>query len=153
MFKVARISVISQVKLNDYFELELSMSIESLLKEQLQENRAIVDELLADGSLPDVEYIIEHHLSCRNFDLLEKAAVEAFKLGYEVSDAEEFELEDGSTIFCFDAVANHDLDVELLDKASEQLIQVAVKLNVDYDGWGTYFMDENGPQEEPPVIH
>ncbi|MBM7073524.1 ribonuclease E inhibitor RraB [Shewanella sp. 202IG2-18] len=129
------------------------MSVERLLKEQFTENRAIVDELLADGSLPDVEYIIEHHMSCRSFDRLEKAAVEAFKLGYDVSDAEEFELEDGSTIFCFDAVAHHELDVELLDKATEQLVQLAVKLKVDYDGWGTYFMDENGPQEEPPVLH
>ncbi len=129
------------------------MSIKSLLKEQQEENQAIVDELLADGSLPDVEYIIEHHLSCPNFDRLEKAAVEAFKLGFEVSDAEEFELEDGSIVFCFDAVANHDLDVELLNKATEQFIQLADKQKVDYDGWGTYFMDENGPQEEPPIIH
>ena len=129
------------------------MSVERLLKEQFKENRAIVDELLADGSLPDAEYIIEHHLSCRSFDRLEKAAVEAFKLGYEVSDAEELELEDGSIIFCFDAVSNHELSVELLDKAAEQLIQLAVKLKVDYDGWGTYFMDENGPQEAPPVLH
>ena len=129
------------------------MSIERLLKEQFIENRAIVDELLADGSLPDAEYIIEHHLSCRSFDRLEKAAVEAFKLGYEVSDAEEFELEDGSVVFCFDAVANHELDVELLDKASEELLKLAAKLKVDYDGWGTYFMDENGPVEEPPVLH
>ncbi len=129
------------------------MSIERLLKEQFKENRVIVDELLADGSLPDARYIIEHHLSCRSFDRLEKAAVEAFKLGYEVSDAEEFELEDGGVIFCFDAVASHELKLELLDKASEELLKLAARFKVDYDGWGTYFMDEDGPVEEPPVLH
>ncbi|MGB0893191.1 MAG: ribonuclease E inhibitor RraB [Parashewanella sp.] len=118
------------------------MSIESQLEQQKQETREIIKELLDDGSLPEAEYIIEHHLCCPDFDRLEKAAVEAFKLGYEVTDAEEFELEDGSHVFCFDAIDNHELKAELLDKAAEELIALAVKCKVDYDGWGTYFMDE-----------
>ena len=67
------------------------MSIERQLKEQLAENREIVEALIADGSEPDAEYTIEHHFSSSNFDRLEKAAVDAFKLGFEVNDAEEME--------------------------------------------------------------
>ncbi|WP_434931150.1 ribonuclease E inhibitor RraB [Shewanella sp. HL-SH5] len=118
------------------------MSIERQLKEQLAENREIVENLIADGSEPDAEYTIEHHFSSNNFDRLEKAAVEAFKMGFEVNDAEEMELEDGSIIFCFDAISNHKLEVSLLDQACEQLITIAVKQKVDYDGWGTYFVGD-----------
>ena len=124
------------------------MSIESQLKAQLAENRDIVQALLDDGSEPDEEYVIEHHFSSTNFDRLEKAAVDAFKLGFEVNDAEEMELEDGSIIFCFDAVAHHKLEVELLDKAAEQLLQLAVKQKVEYDGWGTYFVGDEMDEED-----
>ncbi|KIO35862.1 MULTISPECIES: ribonuclease E inhibitor RraB [unclassified Shewanella] len=126
------------------------MSTERQLQEQKQENQEIVDAILADGSEPDAEYTIEHHFSATNFDRLEKAAVEAFKMGFEVNDAEEMELEDGSVLFCFDAIAYHKLDVALLDKACEDLIQLAAKLKVDYDGWGTYFIgdDMEGDDEE-----
>lgn len=124
------------------------MSIESQLKIQLAENREIVQALLGDGSEPEAEYIIEHHFSSTNFDRLEKAAVDAFKLGFEVNDAEEMELEDGSVIFCFDAIAHHKLDITLLDKAAEQLLQLAAKQKVDYDGWGTYFVGDDDMDDE-----
>lgn len=124
------------------------MSIAQQLELQKQENREIVDAMLADGSDPDAEYSVEHHFSSTNFDKLEKAAVEAFKLGFEVNDAEEMELEDGSIIFCFDAISSHLLDVELLDDACEKLLQVAAKQKVDYDGWGTYFMGDEEILEE-----
>ena len=124
------------------------MSIAQQLELQKQENREIVDAMLADGSDPDAEYSIEHHFSSTNFDKLEKAAVEAFKLGFEVNDAEEMELEDGSIIFCFDAISSHLLEVELLDDACEKLLQVAAKQKVDYDGWGTYFMGDEALEDE-----
>ena len=124
------------------------MSVERQLKEQFAENLEIVDALLADGSEPDAEYTIEHHFSATNFDRLEKAAVDAFKLGFEVNDAEEMELEDGSIIFCFDAIAKHKLEVPLLDKACEQLIQLSAKQKVDYDGWGTYFVGDEVEGDE-----
>lgn len=130
------------------------MSIESQLKAQFAENRDIVQALLDDGSEPDAEYTIEHHFSSSNFERLEKAAVDAFKLGFEVNDAEEMELEDGSVIFCFDAIAYHKLEVPLLDKATEQLLQLAAKQKVDYDGWGTYFVgDEIDDEEDEPGTH
>ncbi|MCF1428388.1 MAG: ribonuclease E inhibitor RraB [Shewanella sp.] len=129
------------------------MSIEPMLKQQLEENRDIVQALLDDGSDPDAEYVIEHHFSCTNFDRLEKAAVEAFKLGFEVNDAEEIELEDGSTLYCFDAIANHRLEVELLDKACDQLMTLAAKQKVHYDGWGTYFIGDEMPDDEDEILH
>ena len=121
------------------------MSVEKEIEHQQIENREIVDALLADGSEPKAIYPIEHHMSCANFDTLEKAAVDAFKLGFEVTDAEELELDDGAIIFCFDATVDHELSVERLDKDTEALIRIALKNKVQYDGWGTYFMDENGP--------
>ncbi|BDQ67775.1 ribonuclease E inhibitor RraB [Shewanella xiamenensis] len=124
------------------------MSIESQLKAQFAENRDIVQALLDDGSEPDAEYTIEHHFSSSNFERLEKAAVDAFKLGFEVNDAEEMELEDGSVIFCFDAVAYHKLEIPLLDKATEQLLQLAAKQKVDYDGWGTYFVGDEEDEDD-----
>lgn len=124
------------------------MSIERQLKEQLAENREIVEALMADGSEPDAEYTIEHHFSSSNFDRLEKAAVDAFKLGFEVNDAEEMELDDGEIIFCFDAIAYHKLEVPLLDKACEQLLALAAKQKVDYDGWGTYFVGDVEDDDE-----
>ncbi|QLE87033.1 MULTISPECIES: ribonuclease E inhibitor RraB [Shewanella] len=122
------------------------MSVAHLLQQQQQENKEIVEAVLADGSNPEAEYTIEHHFSSAKFDALEKAAVELFKLGFEVNDAEELELEDGKVIYCFDAIAYHNLEVALLDKACEELINLAAKLKVDYDGWGTYFIDENGEE-------
>ncbi|WP_298773766.1 ribonuclease E inhibitor RraB [uncultured Shewanella sp.] len=129
------------------------MSIAQQLELQKQENREIVDAMLADGSDPDAEYSIEHHFSSTNFDKLEKAAVEAFKLGFEVNDAEEMELEDGSVIYCFDAMSTHLLEVALLDDACEKLLHVAAKQKVDYDGWGTYFIGDEELEEEASTEH
>ena len=67
-----------------------------------EETREIITDLLNDGSDPDALYIIEHHIAHYDFDTLEKIAVDAFKAGYEVSEAEEFEDESGKVIFCFD---------------------------------------------------
>ena len=66
----------------------------SKLAELQAETREIIADLLNDGSDPDALYIIEHHIAHHDFDLLEKIAVDAFKAGYEVSEAEEFEDDD-----------------------------------------------------------
>ncbi len=122
----------------------MSTEIETEIEHQKTDNREIVESILADGSNPDAEYPVEHHLSCANFDQLEKAAVDAFKLGFEVTDAEELELDDGAIIFCFDATIEHKLEVDRLDKDTEALIRLAFKNKIQYDGWGTYFIDEDG---------
>ncbi|MEI2604920.1 ribonuclease E inhibitor RraB [Erwinia aphidicola] len=124
------------------------MANETLLEEQREETRLIIEELLDDGSDPDALYTIEHHLSCDSFDALEKAAVEAFKLGYEVTEPEELDLEDGTKVQCCDIISESALTAELIDAQVEQLIDLVAKFNVDYDGWGTYFEDPDGEEED-----
>lgn len=128
------------------------MAYEELLEEQREETRLIIEELLDDGSDPDALYTIEHHLSCNNFDSLEKAAVDAFKLGYEVTEPEELELEDGTTVMCVDIISEASLQADLIDAQVEQLVNLAGKYNVDYDGWGTYFEDPDAEDEDEEFI-
>ncbi|RLR18070.1 ribonuclease E inhibitor RraB [Sodalis-like symbiont of Bactericera trigonica] len=120
----------------------------SFLDEQREETRLIIDELLEDGSDPEALYTIEHHLSADDFDTLEKLAAEAFKLGYEVTDAEELEVESGEKLMCCDAVSEIALQAELIDAQVEQLFTLTQRLGVNYDGWGTYFEDPDGEEEE-----
>ncbi|WNN44848.1 MULTISPECIES: ribonuclease E inhibitor RraB [Winslowiella] len=124
------------------------MAYEELLEEQREETRLIIEELLEDGSDPDALYAIEHHLSCNNFDSLEKVAVDAFKLGYEVSEPEELDLDDGTKVMCCDIISEGALNAELIDAQVEQLVILAAKYNVDYDGWGTYFEDPDAQDDE-----
>ncbi|EPE7078697.1 ribonuclease E inhibitor RraB [Cronobacter sakazakii] len=125
------------------------MANPELLEEQREETRLIIEELLEDGSDPDALYTIEHHFSADDFDTLEKLAVEVFKLGYEVTDPEELELEEGGeTVICCDALSECALNAELIDAQVEQLMTLAEKFNVEYDGWGTYFEDPDGEEDE-----
>ncbi|EKY3120548.1 ribonuclease E inhibitor RraB [Cronobacter turicensis] len=125
------------------------MANPELLEEQREETRLIIEELLEDGSDPDALYTIEHHFSADDFDTLEKLAVEVFKLGYEVTDPEELELEEGGeTVICCDALSECALNAELIDAQVEQLMNMAEKFNVEYDGWGTYFEDPDGEGED-----
>ena len=87
----------------------------SKLAELQAETREIIEDLLNDGSDPNALYIIEHHIAHHDFDLLEKIAVDAFKAGYEVSEAEEFEDDDGKPIFCFDIISEVELKAEIID--------------------------------------
>lgn len=118
------------------------------LEEQREETRLIIEELLDDGSDPDALYTIEHHLSADDFETLEKAAVEAFKLGYEVTDPEELEVEEGDVVICCDVLSESALNAEQIDSQVEQLMNLAEKFNVEYDGWGTYFEDPNGEDDQ-----
>ena len=111
---------------------------EQLLEELAEETAEIVEAILEDGSNPDAVYMIEHHLSCDNFDVLEKAAIACFKKGYEVTDPEELELEDGSIILSFDVVVEMNLDEEAIYEDVERLVALAQSFGIEYDGWGTY---------------
>jgi regulator of RNase E activity RraB len=102
-------------------------------------NQETIDALLEDGSQADADYAIEHHFASTDFDVLEKAAVDAFKAGFEVSDAEELVLDDGEEVFCFDAVVERKLDINVLNEDIDKLLKIADKHDVTYDGWGTYF--------------
>ncbi|PKF62818.1 ribonuclease E inhibitor RraB [Psychromonas sp. psych-6C06] len=109
-----------------------------LLQELADETQDIVEAILDDGSNPDAVYMIEHHISCDDFDLLEKAAVACFKKGYEVTDPEELELEDGSIILAFDVVVEMNLDEQAIFEDVEKLFHLTQSFGIDYDGWGTY---------------
>jgi regulator of RNase E activity RraB len=127
---------------------ERAMANPELLEEQREETRLIIEELLEDGSDPDALYTIEHHFSADDFESLEKLAVEAFKMGYEVTEPEELEVEEGETVICCDILSEGALKAELIDAQVEQLMDLAEKFEVEYDGWGTYYEDPNGEDGE-----
>ena len=120
-------------------QLDEYVSVEDLIEFQKEETRAIIEALLEDGSEPDSLYEIEHHLFAENFEQLEKAAVEAFKMGFEVFEAEETEDEDGNKLLCFDAIQESALDAKVIDEQVAKLINLAEKFDIIYDGWGTYY--------------
>lgn len=111
-----------------------------------QETRRIITDLFNDGSDPNALYIIEHHILHTDFDKLEKIAIEAFKLGFEASDAEEFE-EDGRVFFGFDILSEVKLEAEIIDKQQDIILPLVEKFQGTYDGWGTYFEDPNDNDE------
>ncbi|MDX1391142.1 MAG: ribonuclease E inhibitor RraB [Rheinheimera sp.] len=103
--------------------------------------------LLEDGSDPDALYTIEHHFYDKDFAKLEKLAVELFKLGYEVTDAEEVEFEDGSNAWVFDAIREQSLDTDSIVADAIKLEELAKKHQVEYDGWGTYFEGDEDDED------
>lgn len=114
-----------------------------------QETREIIADLLNDGSDPEAFYIIEHHITHTDFNKLEKIAVGAFQLGYEVSDAEEFEDEEtGKPIFCFDIISEVPLSAEIIDAQQREILPLLEQYQGIYDGWGTYFEDPNATEDE-----
>ena len=100
---------------------------------------SLVTELLEDGSNEEAMHTIEHHFSSPDFNLLEKAAIAAFKMGLEVEEPEEAELETGEKVFAFDIITEQYLETELILDETQKMVQLAQQCGVDYDGWGTYF--------------
>jgi regulator of RNase E activity RraB len=124
------------------------VSVAELIEIQKEETRDIIAALLEDGSEPDSLYDIEHHLFSEDFEKLEKAAVEAFKMGFEVIEAEETEDEDGSRLLCCDATMESVLDAGSIDAQVEKLINLAEKYDIIYDGWGTFYEGEDALYDE-----
>lgn len=118
------------------------------MQEFQQETREIIMNLFNDGSDPEALYIIEHHVSHHDFNKLEKLAVDAFKAGYEISEAEELEDESGKVIFCFDIISENKLTPELIDAQQKELLPLIERNAALYDGWGTYFEDPNAEEDE-----
>ncbi|MCE2595912.1 ribonuclease E inhibitor RraB [Motilimonas cestriensis] len=114
-------------------------SFEELLKEFELESLETINNLLEDGSDPDAEYMIEHHVASTDFDVLEKVAIACFKKGYEVTDPEEVETEDGETIFSFDVIVEMELSPEAIMEDVSAILAICESFDVTYDGWGTYF--------------
>ena len=109
------------------------------LQPWLEHTKGLISELLADGTNDEVYHTIEHHFASSDFDLLEKAAIAAFKLGLEIEDPEEAELENGDKVFAFDIVTEQMLDVDIIIEETKRMFELAKECKVDYDGWGTYF--------------
>jgi len=124
------------------------LSVDELIDIQKEDTRDIIQSLLEDGSEPDVLYEIEHHLFAENFENLEKAVIEAFKMGFDVQDAEEVEDEDGHLLLCCDAIMQSALDAEQIDAQVEKLVQLAEKYDIIYDGWGTYYAHPYDSEED-----
>ena len=127
----------SQPQQDDY------VSVEELIEIQKEDTRDIIQALLEDGSDPEALYEIEHHLFAEDFDTLEKAVVEAFKMGFEVLEAEETEDGDGNKLLCCDATMQSTLNAEAIDEQAAKLINLAEKYDIIYDGWGTYYEGED----------
>lgn len=118
------------------------------LNELRKETDQIISELLENGSDPEALYIIEHHIAHYDFDKLEKLVVEAFKLGYEISEAEEVEEENGKLIFVCDIVSEIELNADLISAQQKELLPLIEKSGAIYEGWGTYFEDPNSDEDE-----
>ncbi|TMM46062.1 ribonuclease E inhibitor RraB [Colwellia ponticola] len=113
--------------------------IDEELQQWFSHTEMLIAELLGDGTNDEVYHTIEHHFASSDFDLLEKTAIAAFKLGLEIEEPEEAELENGDKVFAFDIVTEQMLEVELIKKETQAMFELAKKCGVDYDGWGTYF--------------
>lgn len=124
------------------------MSLKDLIRDWQTETDLIIKELLDDGSDPEADYTIEHHMAGKNFDVLEKAAVDCFKAGFEVTDAEEAELDDGSQVLCFDVIAEGELNADQIKADIEKLASIADKHKIIYDGWGTYFEGDETDEDD-----
>ena len=109
--------------------------------EWLDFNNETVNALLEDGSHPEKPHTIEFHVAGKTFPELEKAAVDLFKIGFEVTDAEELVLDDGSVIFSFDAIQEVTLNIEKINEYTGTILTVCAKHALFYDGWGTYFVE------------
>ncbi|NTS78307.1 ribonuclease E inhibitor RraB [Catenovulum sp. SM1970] len=101
----------------------------------------VVESLLEDGSDPHATYVIEHHFSSTDFNKLEKAAVAAYKYGFEATDADEYITDDGEEILSFDVVAQTTLSVEAINEQTKKMAEMAKEFGVEYDGWGTEFIE------------
>jgi len=113
--------------------------VDEELQQWFEHTEALIEALVEDGTNEEVHHTIEHHFSSVDFELLEKAAVSAFKMGLEIEEPEEAELEDGSKVFAFDIITEQPLDLDIIKDEAQSMFQLAKQCKVDYDGWGTYF--------------
>ncbi len=113
--------------------------IDEELQQWQEHTEQLIEALIEDGTNEEVHHTIEHHFSSVDFDVLEKAAVSAFKMGFEVEEPEEAELETGEKVFAFDIITEQALDFDIIFDETKIMFELAKQCKVDYDGWGTYF--------------
>jgi hypothetical protein len=105
----------------------------------VEHTEELVNALLEDGSNEEVHHTVEHHFSSADFELLEKAAITAFKMGFEIEEPEEAELETGEKVFAFDIITEQPLEFDVIIDETKKMFELAEQCKIDYDGWGTYF--------------
>lgn len=109
------------------------------LQQWLEHTKNLIADLIADETNEEVHHTIEHHFSSVSHELLEAAAIIAFKMGFEIDEPEEAELESGEKVFAFDIITEQPLDIDIISDETKQMFLLAKQCSVDYDGWGTYF--------------
>lgn len=133
----------------DYDVLDSEQSCRAFTRETLAELKEV-------GADMDEPHLIEHHLFGVDFEKLEKAVVELAKKGFEVEDADEVEMEDGSTGYCCDVMTESVLQQDELNEQTDLIFSLVVKFDLEYDGWGTYLPELDGDEYEDndePVMH
>lgn len=112
---------------------------EAILQQWHEHTEQLIEALIEDGTNEEVHHTIEHHFASDDFEQLEKAAIAAFKLGLDVEEPEEAELETGEKVFAFDIITEQALDFDIIFNEVKTMVALAEKCQVEYDGWGTYF--------------
>ncbi len=93
--------------------------IDEELQQWQEHTEQLIEALVEDGTNEEVHHTIEHHFSSVDFDTLEKAAITAFKMGLEIEEPEEAELENGEKVFAFDIVTEQACLLYTSDAADE----------------------------------
>ena len=81
------------------------------------------------------------------FDIGHDRIISYKHLGNEISEAEEVE-EDGKVFFVCDIVSEINLNADLITAQQKELLPLIEKAGAEYEGWGTYFEDPNGEDDE-----
>ena len=115
------------------------MMKDEAMQEWIEHTEDLIAALVADGTNEEVHHTVEHHFSSVDFEVLEKAAITAFKMGFEIEEPEEAELESGEKVFAFDIITEQPLDFDIIIDETEKMFNLAKQCKIDYDGWGTYF--------------
>ena len=99
----------------------------------------IVEQLLEDGSNEEAMYVIEHHFVAEEPQIADEAMQQGFLNGWDISELELAETEDGQQVYCFDVETECPLDEVIINEEVETMVAFAEANSLDYDGWGTHF--------------
>ncbi len=99
----------------------------------------IIEQLIDDGSNTEAMYGIEHHFVAPDSATADAALQNAFLKGWDVTELEQVETEEGLVVFCFDVDTECPLDEEIIYEEVEAMVEFAAANQLEYDGWGTHF--------------
>lgn len=101
----------------------------------------IVEQLLEDGSNEEAMYVIEHHFVAQDPTVADEAMQQGFLNGWDVSELEVAETEEGEQVYCFDVETECPLDEVIIFEEVQSMVEFAAAQSLEYDGWGTHFED------------